>query len=146
MTVQVFFPFKAMGVNHYQKSTRQGRRYTTKEGKEFQIGIHNQLTKARAELDYLLKKFSDSQSIEMELYVYQKNFYCKGTQRINKRAGDVDGPSKIVIDQVFKFLDIDDALLTSFKCMKIPSDKDCFVIGLSTCAHPELHELLSQSA
>lgn len=146
MTTLMFFNGKAIGFNNYQKTARNGRRYTTQKGKDFQALMHNRLNYYRKSLmDIKAKCDPNYYGYEINVNLYLKQFYTKKGD-LHKRCLDVDAPVKIIIDQVFTYLGVDDCYLLKQSSIKIPSDRDCFTVELSTCPYPEQFELLSQSS
>lgn len=143
--ISIFFDQKAIGFNNYQRSARNGRRYTTKEGKAFCAQMHNRLNNCREELDFILSKYDEKNHMfEISIYYYYTKFYTKrGT--VSKTCMDCDAPNKIVIDQVFNYIGVNDALLASVSSKKLPGKRDCFIVHLSTCPIPQLGGSLSLS-
>ena len=82
--------------------------------------------------------------IDMEIFYFQKNFYTKdGT--IHKRAGDVDNPNKVLIDQIFERMGLDDYLLGRLSCEKIAANEDSVLIRMTTYNASKYNETMSET-
>ena len=67
----------------------------------------------------------------MEIYYFKKNFYTK-EDKISKTAGDVDNPNKILIDEIFSRMGLDDYLLGRLSCEKLASDEDRVLVRMTS--------------
>ena len=123
----LIFNFKALGVNHYQKNSARGR-YITAQGKQYQKDMKQVLTKSIIAINKFLEGYDDTkEGFEVDIVIKQSNFFTKKGV-MSKVAGDVDGPVKIIIDQVFRFFDIDDSRVIKVSCEKVSSNSDSFVV------------------
>ena len=82
--------------------------------------------------------------IDIELFYFQKNFF-KQDGSFHKRAGDVDNPNKIIIDQLFERMGLDDYLLGKLSCEKLPSDKDSFMIRMTKYDASKYNQTMSET-
>lgn len=133
--MKITIPMRAIGFNNYQRSTRTGRRYTAKRGKEFQNLFLRHLEESR---NYLLPYFELEYPymIDMDIEYYYSNYFVKKEPRLNSQCPDVDAPNKIIIDLFFEFIGIDDRQLKSVSSSKFNCSEDLIIIDVEIIKDP----------
>lgn len=104
------FNFKPMTFNNIYASSRQGRRFLIKEGKEY---------KAKIEA-VSINHFADLRSCEdaLKFTMIVRGPWLTNKGRISKVLGDLDGFAKVAIDSICKPLNINDAVITEIAMRK----------------------------
>lgn len=116
---------KPMTFNSVYSTARTGRRFMTKEGKQYKA-----LIAAKATAFDHLADFQEALKFTYELHgpwLTKKNM-------ISKTAGDLDGASKLLIDAVCDSLNINDACIVELSGKKVLAESWCvkFHLGPST--------------
>jgi Holliday junction resolvase RusA-like endonuclease len=104
------FDFKPMTFNNIYASSRTGRRFLIKEGKEY---------KAKIEA-VSFNHFADLKDCEdaLRFTMIVRGPWLTNKGRISKVLGDLDGFAKVAIDSICKPLNINDAVITEIVMRK----------------------------
>lgn len=129
--IEIHFDFEPMPFNNYQRSTRTGRRYTTEKGRDYVKQIESVLDNRWEDLKYFSKEHQPQETqYILEINYFKKNYLTK-KGLINKRHGDVDGPGKVIVDTLFRYLGYDDVYLKKVTQEKHTSERTYFSLKLS---------------
>ena len=118
-------PMRPISVNRMYRNFR-GRTIKSAEGRKFETDFNNYLAEfATHAIDFLnmFDPSADAVHVEVVCYIQHCDFFTKGG-KIHKRCLDVDNALKSTVDQVFRFIGLDDALITRISCSKVPSEAD----------------------
>jgi Holliday junction resolvase RusA-like endonuclease len=130
-------PLRPISVNKMYRNFR-GRMIKSREGREFEVAFNHYLGEfSNHAIDFLNNFNPHEMALHVDLICYIKSeefFTASGT--INKRTLDVDNALKCVLDQVFKFIDLDDGLVTKVSSSKVPSSQDSVEIILRAVVKP----------
>lgn len=120
--LRFIIPLKPISTNRMHGVFR-GRKIKSREGREFEIICNNLLAAFFDQAKIFIENFDEnSQAIRVEYkfyFPYHELVTKNGT--LMKRRNDVDNMVKVFQDQVFKFMGIDDSLVTEIRAQKIPS-------------------------
>jgi Holliday junction resolvase RusA-like endonuclease len=142
-------PMRPISVNKMYRNFR-GRTIKSAECRQFEATFDHFLAEFSSHAIDFMRYFNpetDALHVDIICYIDKKDFFTK-SGRIHKRCGDVDGYIKCTLDQVFDFIELDDALVTRISCSKVPSDSDSTeilirkVISPSKTMNPEPRAML----
>lgn len=125
MFVRFLVPMRPISVNKMHTSVK-GRIIKTSAARSFEFQFNHYLAEFSQQAILFVENFNEQEhsiNVEMIFYINRVDYFNK-QGLINKRCLDVDNNIKTVQDQVFRFLSIDDALVTRVTAVKVPSDKD----------------------
>lgn len=131
--LQIKLDLKALSYNSYRRFNKKtGNTYLTAKGKKYVEELALQLNK----YDHSLRLFGrdlikDVDMVDMEIYYFMSDFWTK-KDTVSKAAGDVDNPNKVLIDKIFERMGWDDYILGRLSCEKIPFDRDCVVVRITS--------------
>lgn len=126
MYVRFLVPLKPMSINKMYRSY-QGRSIKSAEARQWEAEFNHHLAEYAHEALFFLQSFDEEEhalDVEIIFYLLESDYITKGG-RMNKRVLDVDNGIKSSLDQIFRFMNIDDGLIKSVKATKLPSSKDC---------------------
>jgi Holliday junction resolvase RusA-like endonuclease len=107
--INLVYPFGLLPFNNaYSQDRRSGRRFLTKQGKEFK-----QLVEKETWIQHPHKLVIDRSKVwvEVEYFIYSPKILTKDGY-VSLTKGDVDGQIKLFQDAVCSTLGFDDALIT----------------------------------
>jgi Holliday junction resolvase RusA-like endonuclease len=108
----------------------RGRSIKSKEARDFEVKFNSYLAEFSQAAIIFMENFDPNiHAIHMQLRFFTKDFTNKSGS-INLTKGDLDNYNKITLDQVFSFLDINDALVTNIHSTKLASNVDATEIIL----------------
>lgn len=114
---------KPLSMNNVYKQTRSGRRFLSKEGKDYKKFIVNQLQQ------YNLK-FAKTQFLTLNVKFFLSDMMTK-SGRIKKRRHDLDDFLKLFIDALCEGLGLpDDSFIANINCSKRPSSTDLIMFDI----------------
>jgi Holliday junction resolvase RusA-like endonuclease len=104
------FNFKPMGMNNVYASMRSGRRFLTKEGKEYKAKIES----------VAVNHFADLRGCEdaLKFTMIVRGPWLTNKGLLSKTAGDLDGMIKLCLDSLCKPIDVNDACITEIVARK----------------------------
>lgn len=115
--LQLEFPLPPISLNHCEQSTRDGRRYKTKEYMQFKRLMDGYLNKYGPEMFSFVGCFDLTKHAFITLHTYYlpKSKLLTKKNRISKTSGDTDNFAKPINDLIFRKLKtynsyVDDAL------------------------------------
>lgn len=106
----------------------KGRTIISKEGREFKSLVTSYLKGLNS--SDLLGDFTSVKGLAVEIYFYSNRFYTKDGN-IRKRYLDADNLLKVVLDVIFKEINLDDSLITKLIVTKSPGIYDKTIIKIS---------------
>lgn len=120
--LRFMIPLKPISTNRLH-GVFKGRKIKSREGRDFEIVCNNLLAAFFDQAKLFIENFDETRhAIRVEykfFFPYHELVTKNGT--LMKRRNDVDNMVKVFQDQVFKFMNIDDALVTEIRATKIPS-------------------------
>ena len=122
---------KPLSYNQYLRFNTRGTKYITQKGKDYLESLTYCLNPYDNTLRLFARELKKDHMVDMEIYYFKKNFYTK-EDKISKTAGDVDNPNKILIDEIFSRMGLDDYLLGRLSCEKVASDEDRVLIRMTS--------------
>lgn len=110
-----------------------GFRFKTTKTRKFENDVRDFLSKINDDLLEFKKNFDPiKSSIEASYFFYvPKEFFYTKDGRVSRRSKDLSNIVKVVEDCVFRYLAIDDCLVTKLNVEKIPANKWSIVVQLS---------------
>ena len=124
MQIKLEFNIKPLTVNLCFRSIARGKRVMNIKSeayRNFEDEINKQINKFRKELSSFNNHYNDNAHyIDIEYRFYFPIF--TKSQKLHKRAGDVDNLIKAIKDCVFKELDADDGEVVNLSATKIHSE------------------------
>lgn len=120
--LRFMIPLKPLSANRMHGVFR-GRKIKSREGREFEVVCNNLLASFFDQAKLFIENFDENTQairVEYKFYFPHHELVTKNGS-LMKRRNDVDNMVKIFQDQVFKFMNIDDALVTEIRATKIPS-------------------------
>ena len=113
---------KALTFNSAYPTNKMGRRFLTREGKEFKEEVFYEVKKQCP--GFQLK---EKHVLCVEYFFYSKAVVTKkGT--VSKTAGDLDGQIKLLQDAMCDALGLDDSIIFEINAKKILSSKDSITV------------------
>jgi Holliday junction resolvase RusA-like endonuclease len=122
-------PIRPISLNRMYRVFR-GRSIKSAEAREFELVFNSYLVEFAQHAKIFLENFDPSlHAIHLQLRFFTKDFTNKSGS-INLTKGDLDNYNKVTIDQVFRFLSLNDALVTNIHSTKLASNVDATEIIL----------------
>jgi Holliday junction resolvase RusA-like endonuclease len=116
------FKFKPLGMNNVYASMRSGRRFLTKEGKEYKAKIES----------VAINHFADLRGCEdaLKFIMIVRGPWLTNKGKISKTQGDIDGFLKLALDSICKPINVNDACVTEIVARKEYAVKWSFEVDL----------------
>jgi Holliday junction resolvase RusA-like endonuclease len=115
---------KPLSVNQ-MKTQARGKIIKSAACKVFEFEFNHYLAEFSQQAILFVENFNEAEhSINVDYIFYLKrDEFFNQKDLLNKRCLDVDNAIKVVQDQVFRFLGVEDGLVTRITATKVPSDQ-----------------------
>jgi len=142
IAIKIYIPLKGMSVNKAWRSFR-GRTIKSKEYRDYEIAF-NHFMAANFEQCAMFMDNLDMHNYAVKVHIdfyFQWQDIMTKDNRFKLRGTDVDNCIKTCMDGVFKFLNVDDGIVSEVSAKKIPSHANWTVVTLERVDLPKQQEI-----
>jgi len=133
--IMIKMPLKPISTNETHRVRKIGKTYKpsiSKDYKLFSLEFFYHLKQYDNDKNIFLKKYDKKRhGISLGIFYYTPNYKNKNGE-ISVNSGDLDNIQKPSIDQLFKWLKLNDATVTEIRSRKLYGEKYCLVITVDT--------------
>jgi len=129
-----------VSVNH-SHGFGKGFRYKLPKTKKFEIELNRELSNFKDELNDFCTSFNWFNHVvhcSYFIYIPEKIFFTKikKQKKVSRKSKDLDNMLKVMQDNIFKFIGIDDTFITRLEAEKIPTKKEEWSIVVQLSIRP----------
>lgn len=142
VTARLCIPLAPMSANRAYRVFR-GRSIKSKEYREYEIAFNHYMAAHFDQCRAFLEQFDTNThaiKVNMDFYFPYQDIMTK-SGRLKLRGQDLDNCVKHCLDNVFKFLNLDDGIVCDLNARKIPSHTSWTVVTLERVKTPSHHDI-----